>query len=160
MTSLFNFMGKKDNVKKEGYENFKGVGFIALGKISLLVSKEQLADYIEKIFELIDIEIKKPAQIIQKDIYYKPVKTTDVLLCIRDLAKNYGHIFESRYSLKQLSVNGFVQAQQQSLAPPPQGQCGGSLLMYDFICSLFYFGFKKPLIEALKELTKISNGQY
>ena len=32
--------------------------------------------------------------------------------------------------------------------------------MYDYIASLFYFGFKKPLIEALKELSKICDGQY
>lgn len=32
--------------------------------------------------------------------------------------------------------------------------------MYDYIASLFYFGFKKPLIEALRELQKICNGQY
>jgi len=35
---------------------------------------------------------------------------------------------------------------------------GGSQQMYDFISNLFYFGFKRPLIEALKELTKICDG--
>ena len=32
--------------------------------------------------------------------------------------------------------------------------------MYSFITNLFYFGFNKPLIDALKELTFICNGQY
>ena len=32
--------------------------------------------------------------------------------------------------------------------------------MYEFIANLFYFGFKKQLIDALKELTKICGGQY
>ena len=32
--------------------------------------------------------------------------------------------------------------------------------MYHFTARLFYFGFKKPLIEALRELTHICNGQY
>jgi hypothetical protein len=32
--------------------------------------------------------------------------------------------------------------------------------MYEFITNLFYFGFKRPLIEALNKLTKICNGKY
>ena len=32
--------------------------------------------------------------------------------------------------------------------------------MYEYIANLFYFGFRKPLIEALKQLTKICDGQY
>jgi hypothetical protein len=40
------------------------------------------------------------------------------------------------------------------------GPGGGSSHMYDYIANLFYFGFKRPLIEALKELTKICGGQY
>lgn len=36
----------------------------------------------------------------------------------------------------------------------------GSIHMYAFIGSLFYFGFKKPLIECLKELCNIQGGQY
>lgn len=32
--------------------------------------------------------------------------------------------------------------------------------MYAHIAQLFYFGFKKPLIQALKELTKICGGRY
>ena len=32
--------------------------------------------------------------------------------------------------------------------------------MYEFIANLFYFGFKKQLIDALKELTRICGGQY
>ena len=32
--------------------------------------------------------------------------------------------------------------------------------MYEFIASLFYFGFKRQLIDCLKELTRICRGQY
>jgi hypothetical protein len=32
--------------------------------------------------------------------------------------------------------------------------------MYKYIANLFYFGFKRPLIEALKELSKINNNTY
>lgn len=32
--------------------------------------------------------------------------------------------------------------------------------MNKYIANLFYFGFKQPLIDALKELTKICDGKY
>ena len=36
----------------------------------------------------------------------------------------------------------------------------GSSYMYEYIANLFYFGFKRPLIEALKELSKIGDYRY
>jgi len=32
--------------------------------------------------------------------------------------------------------------------------------MYEFIANLFFFGFKKQLVDAMKEMTKICSGQY
>ena len=58
-------MAKYQNNKKDG-ENLRGIGFIALGKISLIMPlKQQFQPYLKDIFNLIDIEIKKP--IIAKD---------------------------------------------------------------------------------------------
>jgi hypothetical protein len=88
INSIFSFMNKYKD-KKDSHI-YKGTAFVALGKISLLVSQQQMSPYLNKIFELIDAEIQKPAISIQTDTYYKPLKNTDVLLCIRDLAKTYG----------------------------------------------------------------------
>mmetsp|Transcript_20798 Transcript_20798/g.32062 ORF Transcript_20798/g.32062 Transcript_20798/m.32062 type:complete len:161 (+) Transcript_20798:1066-1548(+) len=104
--SIFSFMGKKEKDKKD--DNIKGVGFISLGKISLLAKQKTLEPYIDRIFDLIDAEIKKPAIRINKDQYHKPIRNTDVLLCIRDLAKNYGHIFERRYSARNPMTPGTI----------------------------------------------------
>ena len=68
--SIFNFMGKKEKASKDGGDSFKGVGFISLGKISLLVSRQQLEPYLNIIFDLVDAEIKRPsAAHINKDWY-------------------------------------------------------------------------------------------
>jgi hypothetical protein len=160
MESIFNFMSK--NKEKKDSDNFKGAAFIALGKISLLVSQTTLSPYLDKIFDLIDNEIKKPALNIQDDIYYKPLKRTDVLSCIRDLAKNYGCEIEGRYCSGKLTTSMIAQQELVNIDEQIEvdGPGGGNLFMYDYIASLFYFGFKKPLIEALKELTKICGGKY
>jgi hypothetical protein len=72
-----------------------------------------------------------------------------VLLCIRDLANKYGLEFERRYSGQAYSNPGAQMMGQGSMALSA-GPGGGSSLMYDYIANLFYFGFRKPLIEALK----------
>lgn len=66
-------MGKKEKDKKDGGESSKGVGFVSLGKISQLVSRQQLEPYLDKIFDLVDAEIQRPAATINKDWYYKPI---------------------------------------------------------------------------------------
>lgn len=158
--SIFNFMSKHKD--KKDTDNFKGAGFVSLGKISLQVSPQKMTPYLNKIFDLIDAEIKKPAGEIVNQIYNKPLKNTDVLLCIRDLAKNYGSEFEKRYSTGKLTLSQTAkkELEQASEQVEVTGPGGGSIFMYDYIASLFYFGFKEPLIEALKELSKICGGQY
>ena len=94
----------KTKEKKET-DNFKGTAFASLGKISLLVSQDMFKPFLTHIFDLIDAEIKKPAANIHTDVYYKPLKNTDVLLCIRDLAKTYGSEFERRYSTGQMTTS-------------------------------------------------------
>ena len=78
-----------------------------------------------------------------------------MLLCIRDLARRYGHEFERRYSGSSHYGAGQMGHHGGQVEPG-----GGSSQMYEYIANLFYFGFKKPLIEALKELTRICGGQY
>lgn len=77
----------KNRKEKDGD---KGVGFVALGKISLLASKDQYQPYLKQIFDLVDEEMATRPKKIDKDWYYKPILNTDVLLCIRDLAIKYG----------------------------------------------------------------------
>jgi hypothetical protein len=57
--SIFNFMNKQQNKKDS---ELRGIGFIALGRISLIssVEKQFKEHYIETIFKLIDDEIKEP----------------------------------------------------------------------------------------------------
>ena len=170
MKSIFNFMSKYLNNKKDG-ESLRGIGFIALGKISLLLGlQQQFEPYLEDIFSLIDAEIKKPAANSAKDQYVKPIQNTDVLYCIRDLARHYGHVFERRYSQGQpgLTAGGASSGQSGKDMKAAGGGTKdsnmseivpgvGSSHMYEYIASLFYFGFKRPLIEALKELSKIGD---
>ena len=85
----------KNRKEKDGD---KGVGFVALGKISLLASREQYQPYLKQIFDLVDEEMATRPKKIDKDWYYKPILNTDVLLCIRDLAIKYGLEFEKRSS--------------------------------------------------------------
>lgn len=154
MNSIFNFINKKDKkYDPTVHGEIKGVGFNSLGKISLLATREQMKPFLEKIFDLIDSEIiaKKPNNI-QKDLYIKSLTNTDVLVCIKDLAKNFGREIEQRYSGKKENYHN--QFMEQRLPG------GGHREMYEFIANLFYFGFKKQLIDCLKELTKICNGQY
>ena len=151
MISIFNFIIKKDKKYDSLIQaEMKGVGFNSLGKISILASREQMKPFLPKIFDLIDEEISKKPQNIQKDMYIKSLQNTDVLLCIKDLAKNYGREIEERYG-------GAHSKELQVMRRLPGG---GHRQMYEFICNLFYFGFKKQLIDCLKELTKICNGQY
>lgn len=49
-----------------------------------------------KIFHLIEQEIKPPK--FDPEIYCKPIQNTDVLICIKDLAKTYGKEIESYFS--------------------------------------------------------------
>ena len=51
----------------------KGVGFVALGKISLLASREQFEPYLKQIFDLVDEEMATRPKKIDKDWYYKPI---------------------------------------------------------------------------------------
>ena len=97
-----------------------------------------------------------------KEHYCRPISNTDVLLCIKDLAKNYGNEIEQRFSKgSSSSSNNAGGAIPSSSGSNNQVIPGlGSIHMYHFIARLFYFGFKKPLIEALRELTHICNGQY
>ncbi len=74
MKSIFKFIQKKDKKASESeISDYKGVGFISLGKISILVSTQQLKPYLDQIFELIDAEISKKPTNIQRDVYVKPL---------------------------------------------------------------------------------------
>ena len=107
MGAIFDFMNLKE--KKE---EFRGAGFIALGKISKQVPEELLERYLQKIFWLVDDEIVKPVLVPdKKEWYLRPIPNTDVLICIRDLAKKYGIEFERRYC---------GSARQSSYAPNPK----------------------------------------
>jgi hypothetical protein len=155
MKSIFKFIQKKDKKASESeISDYKGVGFISLGKISILVSTQQLKPYLDQIFELIDAEISKKPTNIQRDVYVKPLQNTNVLYCIRDLARKYGEQLEKRYSMGPSGVASNAINMNQRLSG------GGSIQLYEFIANLFYFGFKKQLINALKELKDMCNGQY
>ena len=96
MLSIFKFMNKREKDKKEA-EISKGTGFISLGKISLLASRDLFQPHLPEIFDLIVAEIEMP-QNFSKEHYCRPISNTDVLLCIKDLAKNYGNEIEQRFS--------------------------------------------------------------
>lgn len=152
MLSIFKFMNKKEKDKKEA-EVSKGSGFISLGKISLLASRNLFEPHLPQIFDLIEGEIQRPPNF-SKEQYSRPISNTDVLICIKDLAKNYGDEIEERFSKSK-----------DSRAQIPMNNKGGpvipglgSIHMYHFIANLFYFGFKRPLIDCLRELTHICNG--
>jgi hypothetical protein len=66
------------------------------------------------------------------------------------MTRNFGKEIEARYA-------GPTNAGTQMMQRLPGG---GHRQMYEFIANLFYFGFKRQLIDCLKELTKICNGQY
>ena len=95
MNSIFNFINKK--AKKEE-EDFRGIGFNALGKISLLVHKQKIDPFLPMIFDLIDQEIKKKPIEIGREQYNKSLQNTDVLVCIRDMSRRFGNEIEKRYS--------------------------------------------------------------
>ena len=110
---------------------------------------------------MIEEELGKPGGF-DGNHYSKPLTNTDVLLCIKDLAKNYGKEIEERFSK---APPGYVEKASKipevpMVANAPVIPGLGSVHMYNFIGSLFFFGFKKPLIECLKELSNIQGGQY
>jgi len=78
---------KKEKVKKE-VEISKGIGFISFGKISLFARKDLFEEHLNKILKLIEQEIKPPK--FDPEIYCKPLQNTDVLVCIKYIAINYG----------------------------------------------------------------------
>lgn len=78
------------------------------------------------------------------------------MICIKDLAKGYGKELETRFSKAPpgyVESNKYPEIPRIANAPIIPGL--GSIHMYKFIGSLFYFGFKKPLIDCLKELCNI-----
>lgn len=95
MNSIFNFINKKP---KNAEEDFRGVGFNSLGKISLLVHKQKMEPFLGLIFDLIDNEIKKKPMEIGREQYNKSLQNTDVLVCIRDMSRRFGNEIEKRYS--------------------------------------------------------------
>jgi hypothetical protein len=110
-------------------------------------------------------EFGQPAGFDHGAHYCRPLPNSDVLLCIRDLAKNYGRELEARFSKPPGGHDDTTR--RPNTSPPPGSAPGqratpglGSIHMYTFIGSLFYFGFKKPLIDCLKELSTIQGGQY
>lgn len=107
---------------------------------------------------MIDLEIGKPIGF-SIEYYCRPLPVTGVLLCIRDLTKFYGKELIKKFSIPP---KGF---KDESKVPDiPTGsqviQGLGSIHVYNKIASLFYFGFKKPLIDCLKELCNVEGGQY
>lgn len=88
-----------------------------------------------------------------------------MLLCIKDLAKHYGKEIEERFSKPPPAASRDKKPVAQAVDLPLPANAPiipglGSNHMYSFITRLFYFGFKRPLIEALKELCSIQGGQY
>jgi hypothetical protein len=84
-------------------------------------------------------------------VYVKPLQNTNVLYCIRDLARKYGEQLEKQYSNPGGVASSAINSNQRLSG-------GGSIFLYEFIANLFYFGFKKQLINALKELKDMCNG--
>ena len=98
INSIFNFINKKDKKAEAADETYRGVGFNSLGKISHLVTRQQMEPYLPKIFDLIDAELSKRPTNIVREQYNKSLQLTDVLVCIKYLAKYYGNDIEKRYS--------------------------------------------------------------
>lgn len=162
MDSIFNFMqkSKKEKDKKQA-EISKGIAFISFGKISILAKRSLFEVHLSKIFQLIEQEIQPPK--FDPEVYCRPLQNTDVLICIKDLAKNYGDDIEKYFSRPspESKKNDKILEYNQNLSRNVKVIGGlGSFYMYRFITNLFYFGFNKPLIDALKELTQICKTQY
>lgn len=129
LLSIFNFLAPPQKKEKEPNKD-RGQGFIALGKMSLLVPKTKFMRYVREIFEAIkrEIEAAKPKQPGSKGA--APVPTLEVLTCVKFMFKNYGEEFNECFD------------------------------MVIFTNDLFYFGFNKQLIETLTELSKICKAKY
>ena len=54
--------------------------------------------FLPLIFDLIDSEIEKKPSNVQREQYIKSLQNTDVLVCIRDLARRFGTEIENRYA--------------------------------------------------------------
>jgi hypothetical protein len=104
---------------------------------------------------MIDTEIGKP-QGYSIEYYCRPLPVTGVLLCIKDLCKNYGDELIKKFSIPP---KGYKDDNKDNVPDIPMGsqviQGLGSIHVYNKIASLFYFGFKKPLIDCLKELCNV-----
>ena len=91
-------MNKKEKDKKES-EISRGTGFVSLGRISLLAKEKHFKPHLQEIFDLIEAEIVVPPNLSKEQYnnYNRPISNSDVLLCIKDLAKNYGYEIEERF---------------------------------------------------------------
>ncbi len=91
LKAIFQYVTKKDNKDR-------GQGFIALGKMSLLVKRSKFYKYLDDIFSLIDKEIQsaKPKQPGSK---YQNVITLEVLTCVKMMLRNFGDEFERKFDL-------------------------------------------------------------
>ena len=136
LDAIFNYLAQPTKKEKEVNKD-RGQGFIALGKMSLIVPKHKFMKQINKIFDAIRIEIEaaKP-KITTKDKVPVFTPALEVLSCVKLMFKNYGEEFRSYFD----SFHDYD--------------------MVTFTNDLFYFGFNKNLIETLTELSKICKSKY
>ena len=136
LSAIFNFLAPPSKKDKEGNKD-RGQGFIALGKMSLIVPKHKFMKYVNRIFDSIknELEAAKPKlSTKEKTPSFNPA--IEVLTCVKLMFKNFGDEFRSFFD---------------------------SLQDYDMVTftnDLFYFGFNKNLIETLGELSKICKSKY
>jgi len=136
LNAIFNFLASSGKKEKEVNKD-RGQGFIALGKMSLIVPKHKFMKYITKIFEAIKAELDaaKP-KVAMKDKFQVFTPALEVLTCVKLMFKYYGDEFRAYFDALQ------------------------DYDMVTFTNDLFYFGFNKNLIETLTELSKICKSKY
>lgn len=66
----------------------RGQGFLSIGKMSLIVDHKTFEQYIDRILELIQNEVRVPQK--TKDGMIKPFADLDSLTCMKYLLRNFG----------------------------------------------------------------------
>lgn len=97
VSAIFNFLAPPVKKDKEINKD-RGQGFIALGKMSLIVPKHKFMKYVSKIFDAIkqELEAAKPRPTTNSKVsVFTPA--LEVLTCVKLMFKTYGDEFRSYF---------------------------------------------------------------
>jgi hypothetical protein len=78
----------------------RGQGFLSIGKMSLIVDHKTFEQYIDRILELIQNEVRVPPK--TKDGMIKPFADLDSLTCLKYLLRNFGPQLKQKIDMYNL----------------------------------------------------------